>query len=86
MQNCVQDLFDTIFLIYVLWYSISTYNTTLISLIINYGDTSTFCMHGIHDTSYDTTIMTSLREKSTRQSCGPVGRTPPQANLEDTAA
>jgi hypothetical protein len=60
MQNCVQDLFDTIFSRYTCYDTVSTYDTTLISLIINYGDTSAFCMHGIHDTSYDTTIVTSL--------------------------
>jgi hypothetical protein len=51
MQNCVQDLFDTIFSRYTCYDTVSTYNTTLISLIINYGDISTFCMHGMHDTS-----------------------------------
>jgi hypothetical protein len=60
MQNCVQDLFDTIFSRYTCYDTVSTYDTTLISLIINYGDTSAFCMHGMHDTSYDTTIVTSL--------------------------
>jgi hypothetical protein len=61
MQNCVQDLFDTIFSRYTCYDTVSTYDTTLISLIINYGDTSAFCMHEMHDTSYDTTIVTSLR-------------------------
>jgi hypothetical protein len=60
MQNCVQDLFETIFSRYTCYDIVSTYDTTLISLIINYGDTSAFCMHGMHDTSYDTTIVTSL--------------------------
>jgi hypothetical protein len=60
MQNCVQDLFDTIFSRYTCYDTVSTYDITLISLIINYGDTSAFCMHGMHDTSYDTIIVTSL--------------------------
>jgi hypothetical protein len=60
MQNYVQDLFDTIFSRYMCYDIVSTYDTTPISLIINYGDTSAFCMHGMHDTSYDTTIVTSL--------------------------
>jgi hypothetical protein len=60
MQNCVQDLFDTIFSRYMCYDTVSTYDTTLISLIINYGDTSAFSMHGMHDTNYDTTIVTSL--------------------------
>jgi hypothetical protein len=45
---------------YTCYDTVSTYDTTLISLIINYGDTSAFCMHEMHDTSYDTTIVTSL--------------------------
>jgi hypothetical protein len=61
MQNYVQDLFDTIFSRYTCYDTVSTYDTTLISLIINYSDTSAFCMHKMHDTSYDTTIVTSLR-------------------------
>jgi hypothetical protein len=61
MQNYVQDLFDTIFFRYTCYDTVSTYDTTLISLIINYGDTSVFYMHGMHDTSYDTTIVTSLK-------------------------
>jgi hypothetical protein len=63
MQNCVQDLFDTIFSRYTCYDTVSTYDTTLISLFINYDDidTSAFYMHEIHDTSYDTTIMTSLK-------------------------
>jgi hypothetical protein len=60
MQNCVQDLFDTIFSRYMCYDTVSTYDTTPISLIINYGDISAFCMHGMHDTNYDTTIVTSL--------------------------
>jgi hypothetical protein len=61
MQNCVQDLFDTVFSRYTCYDTVSTYDTTLISLIINYGDTSAFCMHGMHDTGYDITIVISLR-------------------------
>ena len=39
---------------------VSTYDTTITSLIINYNATSDFCQHGMHDTTYDTTIGTSL--------------------------
>jgi hypothetical protein len=60
MQNCVQDLFDTIFSRYACYDAVYTYESTLISLIINYGDTSAFCMYEMYDTSYDTTIVTSL--------------------------
>jgi hypothetical protein len=62
MQNCVQDMFDTIFFRYTCYDTVSTYDTTPISLIINYSDTSAFCMHGMHDTSYDTIIVTSLSQ------------------------
>jgi hypothetical protein len=64
IQNCVQDLFDTIFSRYTCYDTVSTYDTTLISLIINYGDTSAFCIHEMHDTSYDTTIVTSLTHEA----------------------
>jgi hypothetical protein len=40
--------------------TVYTYDTTIVSLIIYYGDTSSFCMHGMHDTSYNTTIVASL--------------------------
>jgi hypothetical protein len=60
MQNCVQDMFDTIFSRYTYYDTVSIYDTTPISFIINYSDTSAFCMHEMHDTSYDTTIVTSL--------------------------
>jgi hypothetical protein len=63
MQNCVQDLFDIGFSSYTCYDTISTYDTTIVSLIINYKDTSAFCMHRIHDTGYDTTIMASLRRE-----------------------
>jgi hypothetical protein len=36
---------------------VSTYNIGTISFIINYSDTSAFCMHGLHDTTYDTPIV-----------------------------
>jgi hypothetical protein len=38
----------------------STYDTIIVSLIINYGDTSAFCMHKIYDTIYDISIVASL--------------------------
>jgi hypothetical protein len=61
MQNCIQDLLNIIFSSYTCYDIVSTYDTTIVSLIINYGDTSAFCMHKIHDTSYDTTIVASLK-------------------------
>jgi hypothetical protein len=74
MQNCEQDLFDTIFSRYTCYDTVSTYDTTLISLIINYGDMSAFCMHGMHDTSYDTTIVTSLMTSRMSRSTRPMSR------------
>jgi hypothetical protein len=60
MQNCVQDLFDIVFSSYTCYDIVFTYDTTIISLVINYSDTSAFCMHEMHDTSCDTTIVASL--------------------------
>jgi hypothetical protein len=40
--------------------TVSYYDTTLTSLLINYYATSDFCLHGMHDTSYDTPIVASL--------------------------
>ena len=45
---------------------VSTYDTTITSLIINYSATSDFCQHGMHDTTYDTTIWASLNKYSLR--------------------
>jgi hypothetical protein len=47
MQNCVQDVFDTIFSRYMCYDTISTYDTTLISLIINYVDTALFDLYSL---------------------------------------
>jgi hypothetical protein len=41
--------------------TVSTYDTTTISFFIYWCDTSAFCMHVMHDTSYDTPIVGSLR-------------------------
>jgi hypothetical protein len=40
--------------------TVSYYDTTLTSLFINYCATLDFCQHSMHDTSYDTLIVTSL--------------------------
>jgi hypothetical protein len=60
MQNCVQDLFKIKFSNSTCYDTVSTYDTTTISLIINSSDTSSFCMHIMHDTGYDTPTMGSL--------------------------
>jgi hypothetical protein len=62
MQNCVQNLFDIIFPSYTCYDTLSTYDIIVISLIINYSDTSVFCIHRMHDTSYDITIVASLSD------------------------
>jgi hypothetical protein len=59
MQNCVQDLFEIEFSSYTYYDIVSTYDTTTISLIINKSDTSSFCMHVVYDTTYDTPTMGS---------------------------
>jgi hypothetical protein len=53
MQICVQDVFVTNF---------SRLTCYDIVLLINYGATSAFCMHVVHDTSYDTPIVSSLKD------------------------
>jgi hypothetical protein len=50
MQNCVQDLFDIIIFSYMCYDTVSSYDSTIVSLIINYADTSTFYMYEMHDT------------------------------------
>jgi hypothetical protein len=61
MQICVQDVFVTNFSRLMCYDIVSWYDTTLTSLLINYGTTSAFCMHVMHDTSYDTSIVSSLK-------------------------
>ena len=39
---------------------VSTYDTTIYSHIINYNDTSTFCIHVMHNITYDTPIVVSF--------------------------
>ena len=63
MQIYVQDLLNIKFSSITCYDTVSTYDTTIISFIINWCDTSDFCMHVMHDTSYDTTIVTSLMEQ-----------------------
>jgi hypothetical protein len=60
MQICVQDVFVTNFSRLTCYDTVSRYDTILISLLINYGATSVFCIHVVHDTSYDTSVVSSL--------------------------
>jgi hypothetical protein len=60
MQICVQDVFVTNFSRLTWYNTVSWYDTILISLLINYSATSAFCIHVVHDTNYDTPIVSSL--------------------------
>ena len=44
---------------------VSIYDTTIISLIINYSDMSAFCQYGIRNTTYDTPTVTNLKQRDT---------------------
>jgi hypothetical protein len=59
MQICVQDIFFTNFSRLMCYDTVSWYDTTFTSLLINYDVTSGFYMHVVH-TSYDTPIVSSL--------------------------
>jgi hypothetical protein len=60
MQICGHDAFSIEFPSSSCHDTVSYYDTTLTSLLINYSATSDFCLYGMHDTSYDTPIVTSL--------------------------
>jgi hypothetical protein len=66
MQICVQDIFITNFSRLTCYDIVSSYDTILTSLLINYGATLVFYMHVVSDTSYDTPIMSSLNDDLTR--------------------
>jgi hypothetical protein len=62
MQRCVYVLFNIYFSSSMCYNTISnTYDIYVFSLIINYSDTSIFRIHEMHDTTYDTPIVGSLR-------------------------
>jgi hypothetical protein len=61
MQMCVHDVFATSFSSFACHDTVSYYDTNLTSLFINCCATSAFCQHGMHDTTYDTPIVSSLR-------------------------
>jgi hypothetical protein len=60
MQIYGYDLFFIALSSFTCYDDVSYYETSLISLIINWCTTSAFCMHGMHDTAYDTSIVASL--------------------------
>jgi hypothetical protein len=57
---CEQDVFASRLSYFACHDTVSYYDTTHTSLFINCHATSDFCLGGIHDTSYDTLIVTSL--------------------------
>jgi hypothetical protein len=62
MQIYVRDVFVTNFFRLTCYDIVSWYDTTLTSLLINYGATSAFYIHVVHDTSYDILIVSSLSD------------------------
>jgi hypothetical protein len=60
MQICGYDAFVIALSSFTCYAIVSYYDTSIISLIINCCAILAFCMHGMHDTSYDTSIVASL--------------------------
>jgi hypothetical protein len=54
------DAFASIFSSFMCGDTVSYYDTNITSFFINYYATSNFWQHSMHDTSYDTAIVTSL--------------------------
>jgi hypothetical protein len=57
---CEQDVFASRLSYFACHDTVSYYDTTHTSLFINCHATSDFYLGGMHDTSYDTPIVTSL--------------------------
>jgi hypothetical protein len=60
MQIYVQDVFAIRLFSFTYYDTVSYYDITLTSLFINYCAISIFYQHSIHDTTYDTPIISSL--------------------------
>jgi hypothetical protein len=60
IQISVHDVFAIKFTSFTCYDTVSYYDTTPISHVINWCVTSDFCQHGMHDTTYDTHIGASL--------------------------
>jgi hypothetical protein len=60
MQICGHDALLTKFPSSLCHDTVSYYDTTLPTFLINYCATSDFCLDDIHDTTYDTPIVASL--------------------------
>jgi hypothetical protein len=61
---CVHNVFSSRLSSFMCHDTVSYYNITLISLYINWHATSDFCQCGMHETSYDTSIVISLMSMS----------------------
>jgi hypothetical protein len=57
MQIYVQDLLDINFSSSMCYDTVSTYDTSILSLLLNSAATSAFCKHEMHDTTYDISII-----------------------------
>src|SRR3954469_3422212 len=62
---CVRDLLVIMIASFTCYDTVSTYDTLNTSLFINYDATSDFCQVGMHDTPYDTSTSTSLKNAAT---------------------
>jgi hypothetical protein len=60
MQICVHDVFVINFSRLTCYDTVSLYDTTLTFPLIKYGATSAICIYVVHDTTYDTPIVSSL--------------------------
>jgi hypothetical protein len=58
---CVHDVFATSLSNFACHDTVSYYDINPTSPFINYCATSAFCQHGMHDTIYDTLIVSSLK-------------------------
>jgi hypothetical protein len=59
---CIHDVFASGFFSFTCHDTVSYYDTSFTPLFINCHTTSDFYQHDMHDTTYDTLIVTSLRE------------------------
>jgi hypothetical protein len=62
MQICEYDVLVINFFSTTCHDTVSYYDTILTSLLINYYATSDFYLYDMHNTAYDTLIVTSLRD------------------------
>jgi hypothetical protein len=82
MQICGHDALLTKFPSSPCHDTVSYYDTTLLSLLINYNATSNFCLGGMHDITYDTPIVASLINVGMHRSCAAHSRRSRQLKLD----